>query len=60
MEGIFFILVGAALFTQSWYVLALYYVGRTMGVFMIVLRLMMLGTVLCGVSFVAVLLTVDV
>ena len=59
MEGIFFILVGAALFTQSWYVLGLYSEGRTMGVFMGALGLMMLGTVMFGASFAAVLLTGD-
>ena len=59
MEGIFFILVGAALFTQSWYVLGLYSEGRTMGVLMGALGLMMLGTVMFGASFAAVLLTGD-
>ena len=33
MEPIFFILIGAALFSQSWYVLGLFSEGRTMGVF---------------------------
>ena len=33
MEPIFLILIGAALFSQSWYVLGLYSEGRTMGVF---------------------------
>ena len=33
MEGIFLVLVGGALFAQSWYVLGLYSEGRTMGVF---------------------------
>ena len=32
MEGIFFILIGAALFTQSFYIIGLYAEGRTMGV----------------------------
>jgi hypothetical protein len=59
MEGIFFILVGAALFTQSWYVLGLYSEGRTMGVFMGALGLLMLGTVMFGASLEAVLLTGD-
>ena len=31
MEGIFFILIGAALFAHSWYLLGLYTDGRTMG-----------------------------
>ena len=33
MEAVFFILIGAALFSQSWYVLGMYSEGRTMGVF---------------------------
>ena len=33
MEGISFILIGAALFSHSWYVLGLYPDGRTMGAF---------------------------
>lgn len=33
MEGIFLVLVGGALFAQSWYILGLYSEGRTMGVF---------------------------
>jgi len=57
MEGIFFILVGAALFTQSWYVLGLYSEGRTMGVFMGALGLLTLGTVMFGASVEPVLLT---
>ncbi len=32
MEGIFFLLTGAALFSHSWYILGLYTDGRTMGV----------------------------
>jgi hypothetical protein len=59
MEGIFFILVGAALFTQSWYVLGLYSEGRTMGVLMGALGLLTLGTVMFGASLEAVLLTGD-
>ena len=33
MEAVFFILIGAALFSHSWYLLELYPDGRTMGVF---------------------------
>ena len=33
MEAFFFILIGAALFSHSWYLLELYPDGRTMGVF---------------------------
>ena len=32
MEGLFFILIGAALFSQSWYMLGLYSDGRTVGI----------------------------
>lgn len=32
MEGVFFVLIGAALFTQSWSVLGMYSEGRTTGV----------------------------
>ena len=59
MEGIFFILVGAALFTQSWHILGLYSEGRTMGVFMGALGLLTLGTVMFGASVEPVLLTGD-
>ena len=33
MEGAFFVLIGAALFSHSWYLLELYPDGRTMGTF---------------------------
>lgn len=33
MEGIFFVLIGAALFSQSWYMLGVYSEARTMGIF---------------------------
>ena len=33
MEGIAFILIGAAIFSQAWYVLGLYPDGRTMGMY---------------------------
>jgi len=48
MEGIFFILIGAALFTQSWYILGLYSEGRTMGVLVGGLGLLALGTFMLG------------
>ena len=33
MEAIFFVLIGVALFSHSWYLLGLYPDGRTMGLF---------------------------
>ena len=50
MEGIFFILIGAALFSQAWYVLGLYSEGRTMGVLAAVLGLLTLGTFMFGTT----------
>ena len=44
MEGIFFLLIGAAIFSQSWYVLGLLSEGRTTGVLLAVLGLLTLGT----------------
>ena len=44
MEGIFFLLVGAAIFSQSWFVLGLYSEARTMGVLLATLGLLTLGT----------------
>lgn len=44
MEGIFFLLIGAAIFSQAWYVLGLYSEGRTTGVLTGVLGLLALGT----------------
>ncbi len=44
MEGIFFLLIGAAIFSQAWYVLGLYSEGRTTGVLIAVLGLLALGT----------------
>ncbi len=44
MEGIFFLLIGAALFSQAWYVLGLLSEGRTTGVLIGVLGLLALGT----------------
>ena len=53
MEGVFFTLIGAALFSQSWYVLGLYAEGRTMGVFVGGLGLISLG----AITFTPMLLT---
>ena len=50
MEGIFFLLIGAVIFSQSWYVLGLYSEGRTMGVFATGLGLLSLGTVMFGTT----------
>jgi hypothetical protein len=58
MEGIFFILIGAALFTQSWYILGLYSEGRTMGVLVGGLGLLALGTFMLGGAMDATLLVV--
>ena len=58
MEGIFFILIGAALFTQSWYILGLYSEGRTMGVLVGGLGVLALGTFMLGGAMDATLLVV--
>ncbi len=50
MEGIFFLLIGAAIFSQAWYVLGLYTEGRTMGVFTAGLGLLALGTIMFGTT----------
>ena len=50
MEGIFFLLIGAAIFSQSWHVLGLYSEGRTMGVFTTGLGLLTLGTIMFGTT----------
>ena len=50
MEGIFFLLIGAAIFSQAWYVLGLYSEGRTMGVFTTGLGLLALGTIMFGTT----------
>ena len=55
MEGIFLVLIGAALYSQAWYVLGLYSEGRTMGVIVGGLGLLALATVM----FTPVLLTGD-
>ena len=44
MEGLFFILVGSALFAHSWYLLGLYTDGRMMGIVMAALAAGMLIT----------------
>ena len=59
MEGIFLILIGAALFSQSWYILGLYSEGRIMGVFTGSLGVLVLGIVMFGASIEATLLTGD-
>ena len=59
MEGIFFILIGGALFTQSWYTLGLYSEGRTMGVLVGGLGLLALGTFMLGGALDATLLVVN-
>jgi hypothetical protein len=46
VEGIFFLLIGGALFAQSWYILGLYSEGRTMGIFVGGLGLLSLGTLI--------------
>ena len=46
MEAIFLILIGAALFSQSWFILGLYSEGRTMGVFVGGLGLLSLATIM--------------
>ena len=49
MEGLFFVLVGAALVVQSWQLLGLYSDGRTMGVVVGGLGVLILGTfMLCS------------
>ena len=50
MEGLFFILVGAALFSQAWYVLGLYSEGRTMGVFVGGLGVLLLAALVTAES----------
>ncbi len=45
MEAVFLTLIGAALFSQSWYVLGMYSEGRTMGVFVGGLGLLSLGAI---------------
>ena len=57
MEGIFFVLIGGALFSQSGYVLRLYSEGRIMGVTVAALGVMTLGTIMFGASVEATLLT---
>ncbi len=44
MEGIFFLLIGAAIFSQAWYVLGLLSEGRTTGVLIGTLGVLALGT----------------
>ncbi len=57
MEGLFLILVGAALVVQSWQLLGLYSDGRTMGVMVGGLGVVILGTFMLGSAVEPVLLT---
>ncbi len=57
MEGLFLILVGAALVVQSWQLLGLYSDGRTMGVVVGGLGVLILGTFMLGSAVEPVLLT---
>ena len=50
MEGIFFLLLSAVLFSQSWYVLGMYSDGRMMGVLTGGLGLLSLGTIMFGAT----------
>jgi hypothetical protein len=57
MEGVVLVLIGAALFSQSWYVLGFYSEGRTMGVFVGGLGLLSLATIMFGPTLEPTLLT---
>ena len=57
MEGLFFVLVGAALVVQSWQLLGLYSDGRTMGIVVGGLGVLMLGTFMLGSAVEPMLLT---
>ena len=57
MEGLFLVLVGAALVVQSWQHLGLYSDGRTMGVVVGGVGVLMLGTFMLGSSVEPILLT---
>jgi hypothetical protein len=57
MEGLFFVLVGAALVVQSWQLLGLYSDGRTMGIVVGGLGVLILGTFMLGSSVEPILLT---
>ncbi len=59
MEGIFFLLIAAAIFSQAWHVLGLYSEGRTMGVFTTGLGLMTLGTIMFGTTITPTLISGD-
>lgn len=50
MEGIFFLLIGAAIFSQSGHVLGLYSEGRTIGVLTMGLGVLTLGTFMLGTT----------
>ena len=57
MEGLFFVLVGAALVVQSWQLLGLYSDGRTMGVVVGGLGVLILGTFMLGSAVEPILFT---
>ena len=57
MEGVALVLIGAALFSQSWYLLGLYADGRTMGIYTgglglaVLITITMVPQVLLGEAF---------
>lgn len=59
MEGIFFLLIGAAIFSQAWYVLGLLSEARTTGVLIGVLGLLALGTFMFSTNVTPTLITGD-
>lgn len=59
MEGIFFVLIGAVLFSQSWYTLGLYSEGRVTGIHTGGLGLVLLGILMFGANLDMVMLTGD-
>ena len=59
MEGIFFVLIGAALFSQAWHVLGQYSEGRTTGVFSAALGLLALGVFMFGTTITPTLISGD-
>ncbi len=60
MEAIFLVLIGAAIFSHSWFVLGMYTEGRTMGVLTGALGVVALATVIFDpATFAPMLLTAD-
>ncbi|MXW31002.1 MAG: hypothetical protein F4X98_15705 [Gammaproteobacteria bacterium] len=59
MEGIFFLLIGAAIFSQAGHVLGLYSEGRTIGVLSMSLGLLTLGTFMLGTAIAPTLISGD-